>query len=125
MYGIREGINKRGAFGGGYGANDEWNLVPCTVDENSGPKCWKKVTIGKKKWLVYDSFTPEELKHMKDHDEKKWRNYNCWIRWNEYCESRGARCFFPNMKEKDQEIETICRETLAATAARLKLISFE
>ena len=122
MYGIREGLNHRGTYGGGFGMNDHWNIIPCTTSENSGEQSWKKVTIdGIKKNIVYDSFTDEEKIKMQEQDPIKWKNYNCWIEWNKYAKSRGARCYVVNMKPYDTEMRNICKKHLEAMYKELLL----
>ena len=126
MYGIREGLYHSGAFGGGMGADDPWNKINCVKEENDGEECWKKVTIdGVELSLIYDSFTEEQKIKMKEQDPTKWRNYNCWIRWKEYAESQGAKCFFPNMKDKDEQMRIIVQKHLEAMNEELMLCYLE
>ena len=122
MYGIREGLNISGTYSGGYGMDDHWNIISCTTSENSGEQSWKKVTIdGIKKNIVYDSFTDEEKIKMQEQYPIKWKNYNCWIEWNKYVKSRGARCYVVNMKPYDTEMRDICKKHLEAMYEELLL----
>lgn len=94
IYGVREGI------AAGYdwvGSNSRWNTVPVTHAENVA---YKKVILGsKKKNLVYDEFTAEELSQFSG---LQLKIHTAIKMWAEYVESRGAHMYWKNQRKVDE-----------------------
>ena len=95
IYGIREGIKNYDISG----SDTLWNLIPCTGDENSGTMCWKKIPNSKKN-LVYDTFTDNEIQNF---DENIKIKYYKLQNWKNYCEKRGAKLFYTDVKTIDND----------------------
>lgn len=97
IYGLREGITNYDVCG----SDTEWNKIECTSEENSGSKFWKKIPNSIKN-IVYDEFTQEEIEKFDENTKNKYYKLKKWI---EYCDERGAKLFYSNVKEIDLKIK--------------------
>lgn len=103
--GWREGLKRYDVAG----SASQWNQIPCTNDENSGPNHWKKIP-GSDKNLVYDfyNFTKEEIDNF---DEKTKKKYHKLKNWLDYCNQRGAVIFHYGEKEDDDKRDDVICST--------------
>lgn len=114
IYGIRERsrkacIRERSLDSGGLqnimGIDEDWNRVSCTQHVNTH---WKTENVPNGKNLVYDNFTQEEINKF---PEKVLERYNKFIKWKEYCISRGVdKLYIEIPPGMDEEISEILRQ---------------
>jgi len=104
IYGIREGLHDGHDW---VGSNTQWNIVPLTQSEN---KNYKRVTIDNRIInLAYDILTEEDIKKL---PEDKKVIYNKLKSWKSYVNSRGAKMYWENMRERDLVNTKIVSENL-------------